>query len=131
MPDENAVTPAAADTSAAPASAVPTEEKQITGETPVPHEGIISGTPAPQAEDKTLAVETPEPPAEPTLEERFPVTLATEDLGQLKKKFTLTIPPERVGTPGPFVHAVVQGLTLAEHDDLYRQHWLKTGKLLA
>jgi len=42
-----------------------------------------------------------------------------------------TIPPERVGTPGPFVHAVVQGLTLAEHDDLYRQHWLKTGKLLA
>ena len=42
-----------------------------------------------------------------------------------------TIPPERVGTPGAFVTAVVQGLTLAEHDDLYRQHWIKTGKLLA
>jgi len=40
-----------------------------------------------------------------------------------------TIPPERVGTPGPFVHAVVKGLSLEEHDDLYRQHWLKIGKL--
>lgn len=40
-----------------------------------------------------------------------------------------TIAPERVGTPGPFVHAVVKGLSLAEHDDIYRQHWLKIGKL--
>lgn len=42
-----------------------------------------------------------------------------------------TIPPERVGTPGPFVHAVVQGLSLAEHDDIYRKHWVKIGKLPA
>jgi acetate CoA/acetoacetate CoA-transferase alpha subunit len=41
------------------------------------------------------------------------------------------IAPERVGTPGPFVHAVVQGLSLAEHDDRYRQQWIKTGKLQA
>jgi acetate CoA/acetoacetate CoA-transferase alpha subunit len=41
------------------------------------------------------------------------------------------IAPERVGTPGPFVHAVVQGLSQAEHDARYRQHWIKTGKLLA
>lgn len=40
-----------------------------------------------------------------------------------------TIPPERVGTPGAFVHAVVKGLSLAEHDEIYRQHWLKIGKL--
>lgn len=40
-----------------------------------------------------------------------------------------TIAPERVGTPGVFVHAVVKGLSLEQHDDLYRQHWLKTGKL--
>ena len=40
-----------------------------------------------------------------------------------------TIPPERVGTPAPVVSAVVQGLSLAEHDDLYRKHWLKIGKL--
>lgn len=40
-----------------------------------------------------------------------------------------TIAPERVGTPGVFVHAVVKGLSLIEHDDLYRQHWLKIGKL--
>lgn len=40
-----------------------------------------------------------------------------------------TIAPERVGTPGVFVHAVVKGLSLAEHDDIYRQHWLKIGKL--
>lgn len=40
-----------------------------------------------------------------------------------------TIPPERVGTAAPFVHAVVQGLSLAEHDEIYRQHWLKIGKL--
>ena len=39
------------------------------------------------------------------------------------------IPPDRVGCPGPFVNAVVQGLSLKEHDELYRQHWLKIGKL--
>ncbi|MDR3561934.1 MAG: 3-oxoacid CoA-transferase subunit A [Negativicutes bacterium] len=42
-----------------------------------------------------------------------------------------TIAPERVGTPGPFVQAVVKGLSLAEHDEIYRQHWLKIGKLIA
>jgi acetate CoA/acetoacetate CoA-transferase alpha subunit len=40
-----------------------------------------------------------------------------------------TIPPERVGTAAPFVQAVVQGLSLAEHDEIYRQHWIKIGKL--
>lgn len=40
-----------------------------------------------------------------------------------------TIPPERVGTPAPFVQAVVKGLSLEEHDEIYRQHWLKIGKL--
>ncbi|WP_371379221.1 CoA transferase subunit A [Sporomusa aerivorans] len=40
-----------------------------------------------------------------------------------------TIPPERVGTPAPFVQAVVKGLSLEQHDDIYRQHWLKIGKL--
>jgi acetate CoA/acetoacetate CoA-transferase alpha subunit len=40
-----------------------------------------------------------------------------------------TILPERVGTPAPFVQAVIQGLSLEQHDDIYRQHWLKIGKL--
>ena len=40
-----------------------------------------------------------------------------------------TISPERVGTPAPFVHAVVKGLSLEQHDNIYRQHWLKIGKL--
>ena len=40
-----------------------------------------------------------------------------------------TIPPERVGTPAPFVQAVVKGLSLEEHDVIYRQQWLKIGKL--
>ncbi len=40
-----------------------------------------------------------------------------------------TIPPERVGTAAPFVQAVVKGLSLEEHDEIYRQHWLKIGKL--
>ncbi|AIF49650.1 CoA transferase subunit A [Pelosinus sp. UFO1] len=40
-----------------------------------------------------------------------------------------TISPERVGTPAPFVQAVVKGLSLEQHDDIYRQHWLKIGKL--
>ena len=42
-----------------------------------------------------------------------------------------TIPPERVGTPAPFVQAVVKGLSLEQHDEIYRQHWLKIGKLVA
>ena len=41
-----------------------------------------------------------------------------------------TIPPDRVGTAAPFVQAVVKGLSLAEHDEIYRQHWLRTGKLV-
>lgn len=40
-----------------------------------------------------------------------------------------TIPPERVGTPAPFVQAVVKGLSLQEHDEIYRRHWLEIGKL--
>lgn len=40
-----------------------------------------------------------------------------------------TISPERVGTPAPFVQAVVKGLSLEQHDDIYRQHWMKIGKL--
>ena len=40
-----------------------------------------------------------------------------------------TIPPENVGTPGPFIDAIVQGLSIEEHDELYRRHWLKIGKL--
>jgi len=40
-----------------------------------------------------------------------------------------TISPERVGTAAPFVQAVVRGLSLEQHDDIYRQHWLKIGKL--
>jgi len=40
-----------------------------------------------------------------------------------------TISPERVGTAAPFVQAVVKGLSLEQHDDIYRQHWLKIGKL--
>ena len=38
---------------------------------------------------------------------------------------------ERVGTPAPFVQAVVKGLSLEQHDEIYRQHWLKIGKLAA
>lgn len=41
-----------------------------------------------------------------------------------------TISPDRVGTAAPFVQAVVKGLSLAEHDEIYRQHWLRTGKLV-
>ena len=39
------------------------------------------------------------------------------------------IQPERVGCPGPFVNAVVQGYTLAEQHNLYRDHWIKLGRL--
>lgn len=42
-----------------------------------------------------------------------------------------TIPPERVGCAAPFVNAVVKGLSLEEHNEIYRQHWLKIGKLKA
>lgn len=71
MPDETVVTPAAPETPVAP-EPTPTATMQ---------------TSVPQAE-------TPAP--EPTLEEKYPATLAVEDLGQLKKKFTITIPAERV-----------------------------------
>ncbi len=40
-----------------------------------------------------------------------------------------TIPPERVGCPGPFVNAVVQGYSLAEQHKLYRDQWIKLGRL--
>jgi acetate CoA/acetoacetate CoA-transferase alpha subunit len=39
------------------------------------------------------------------------------------------IPPERVGCPGVFIDAVVQGYSLEEQHDLYRQHWIKLGRL--
>lgn len=39
------------------------------------------------------------------------------------------IPPERVGCPGPFVNAVVQGYTLDEQHDAYRDLWIKLGRL--
>jgi acetate CoA/acetoacetate CoA-transferase alpha subunit len=42
-----------------------------------------------------------------------------------------TIPPERIGTAAPFVQAVVKGLSLEEHDEIYRQHWLRIGKLVS
>lgn len=42
-----------------------------------------------------------------------------------------TIPPERVGCAAPFINAVVQGLSLEEHNEIYREHWLKIGKLKA
>lgn len=40
-----------------------------------------------------------------------------------------TIDPERVGCPGVFVNAVVQGYTLEEQDEIYGEVWLKKGKL--
>ncbi len=42
-----------------------------------------------------------------------------------------TIPPERVGCPGPFVDAVVQGESLEEQHERYRRHWIKLGRLRA
>jgi acetate CoA/acetoacetate CoA-transferase alpha subunit len=39
------------------------------------------------------------------------------------------IDPERVGCPGPFVDAVVQGYSLAEQHELYRRLWIKLGRL--
>lgn len=40
-----------------------------------------------------------------------------------------TIDPERVGCPGVFVDAVVQGYTLKEQNDIYREVWIKKDKL--
>lgn len=40
-----------------------------------------------------------------------------------------TIDPERVGCPGVFIDAVVQGYTLEEQDEIYREIWFKQGKL--
>lgn len=41
-----------------------------------------------------------------------------------------TIDPERVGCPGVFVDAIVQGYTLDEQEKIYREVWLKKGKLI-
>lgn len=40
------------------------------------------------------------------------------------------IEPQRVGCPGVFVDAVVQGYSLAEQHDLYRHHWARLGRLV-
>ncbi|MEA4839354.1 MAG: 3-oxoacid CoA-transferase subunit A [Rhodospirillaceae bacterium] len=39
------------------------------------------------------------------------------------------IDPLRVGTPSVFVKAVVQGYTLAERQDVFRDMWVKTGRI--
>ena len=39
------------------------------------------------------------------------------------------IEPQRVGCPGVFVDAVVQGHALEVQHDLYRRHWLELGRL--
>jgi acetate CoA/acetoacetate CoA-transferase alpha subunit len=39
------------------------------------------------------------------------------------------IPPERVGCPGVFIDAVVQGYSLEEQHRLYREHWIRLGRL--
>ena len=39
------------------------------------------------------------------------------------------IAPERIGCPGPFVNAVVQGYSLEEQHALYRDLWIKLGRL--
>lgn len=41
-----------------------------------------------------------------------------------------TIRPENVGTPGIFVDAVVQGYTLEEQNEIYKEVWLSKGKLM-
>jgi acetate CoA/acetoacetate CoA-transferase alpha subunit len=41
------------------------------------------------------------------------------------------IPPERIGCPGVFVDAVVQGLSLQDQHALYKRHWTKLGRLPA
>jgi len=40
-----------------------------------------------------------------------------------------TIHPERVGCPGVFINAVVQGYSLADQHELYRRHWTRIGGL--
>jgi acetate CoA/acetoacetate CoA-transferase alpha subunit len=40
-----------------------------------------------------------------------------------------TIDAERVGCPGPFVDAVVQGYSLEEQHEMYRRLWIKLGRL--
>lgn len=39
------------------------------------------------------------------------------------------IEPDRVGTPGVFVKAVIQGYTLAEHQEIFKDLWVRTGRL--
>jgi acetate CoA/acetoacetate CoA-transferase alpha subunit len=39
------------------------------------------------------------------------------------------IDAERVGCPGPFVDAVVQGYSLEEQHEIYRRLWIKLGRL--
>ncbi|GAU76634.1 CoA transferase subunit A [Fusibacter sp. 3D3] len=41
-----------------------------------------------------------------------------------------TIAPERVGCPGVFVNAIVQGKKIDEQDELYKSVWLDRGKLV-
>jgi acetate CoA/acetoacetate CoA-transferase alpha subunit len=41
------------------------------------------------------------------------------------------IEPIRVGTPGIFVKAVVQGDTFAEHQKVFEELWVRTGRLKA
>jgi len=42
-----------------------------------------------------------------------------------------TIDPQRVGCPGVFIDAIVQGYSLPEQHELYRRHWTKLGRLPA
>ncbi len=72
------------------------------------------------------------------VEFRYMATQNQKDLA-MAGKFTIAevneivpvgaIPPERVGCPGPFVNAVVQGYSLADQHTLYRDHWIKLGRL--
>lgn len=39
------------------------------------------------------------------------------------------IEPIRVGTPGIFVKAVIQGYTFEEHQQIYEELWMRTGRL--
>jgi acetate CoA/acetoacetate CoA-transferase alpha subunit len=39
------------------------------------------------------------------------------------------IEPIRVGTPGIFVKSVIQGYTFAEHQQIYEELWVRTGRL--
>jgi acetate CoA/acetoacetate CoA-transferase alpha subunit len=74
------------------------------------------------------------------VEFRYMATQNQKDLA-MAGKFTIAevneivpvgaIPPERVGCPGPFVQAVVQSYSLAEQHELYRNQWIKLGRLPA